>query len=413
MSWIGILIMLLLVGVLEYYAFSAMKFAVKSVRNPYRQYLLGGYILITVLWFAALLSFPYLRSADVSKTLRNVLVSFTMGFLLMKLLITLVLLIDDVRRLLFYIASKFYQPQQTPSIVENGMTRSDFLTRMALLFGGTLFGGMVYGMTNRYNYTVRKVKLRFDHLPAAFRGLRIVQISDIHTGSLSDHDAVARGVKKVMDEKPDLIFFTGDLVNNTSDEAEEFISVFKELKAPLGVYSIFGNHDYGDYVEWESAEAKRLNLEKLKDIHRQMGWNLLLDEHVHIEKDGEKMAVIGVQNTSFRNSFQTYGNLEKAYAGSEQTPFKILLSHDPSHWDGEVNSKYKDIDLTLSGHTHGFQFGVDIPWLKWSPAQYIYRQWAGLYQQDKQYLYVNRGFGFLGYPGRVGVMPEITHIELA
>ena len=213
--------------------------------------------------------------------------------------------------------------------------------------------------------------------------------------------------------KPDLILFTGDLVNNEHTEALEFMPVFSQLQAPLGVYSVLGNHDYGDYIEWNSQTEKEENLNQLKKIHADMGWNLLLDEHVVLQRGEDTLALLGVQNTSFKNRFHTYGNLEKAYAGSASHPFKILMSHDPSHWDGEVNQKYTDIDLTLSGHTHGFQFGVDIPWLKWSPVQYIYKQWAGLYQKNEQYLYVNRGFGFLGYPGRVGILPEITLIELA
>jgi predicted MPP superfamily phosphohydrolase len=412
-SLLGLIIMLLVLGALEYYTYTAMKFAVRSVKQPWRQYLMIGYVVLTVLWFAALFSFPMLRTASISKGLRNFLVAFSMGFLLMKLLIALVLLIDDARRVIFWVLSKFYHPEQRPALVESGMTRSDFLARMALLFGGTLFGGMVYGMTNRYNYTVRLHKLRFPNLPEAFRGLRVVQISDIHTGSLNDRAAVGRGIQKILDLKPDLIVFTGDLVNNTSDEADEFLPELSKLSAPLGVYSILGNHDYGDYVSWETPEAKAANLERLKDLHRQMGWNLLLDEHVVLERGGERIGLLGVQNTSFRNNFHSYGDLAKAYAGSEPLPFRILLSHDPSHWDGEVNARYRDIDLTLSGHTHGFQFGVEIPWIKWSPVQYIYKQWAGLYQSGEQYLYVNRGFGFLGYPGRVGIMPEITLLELA
>jgi hypothetical protein len=193
---------------------------------------------------------------------------------------------------------------------------------------------------------------------------------------------------------------------------KDYISIFSKLKAPLGVYSILGNHDYGDYVEWESEAAKTENLNALKSIHAEMGWNLLLNENVAIKKGDDLISIIGVENISSKR-FHSYGDLSKAYAGSEKSPFKILLSHDPSHWDNETNQKYKDIDLTLSGHTHGMQFGVEIPWLKWSPVQYIYKQWAGIYQKDNQYLYVNRGFGFLGYPGRIGIMPEITLLELS
>jgi predicted MPP superfamily phosphohydrolase len=212
--------------------------------------------------------------------------------------------------------------------------------------------------------------------------------------------------------EPDIIFFTGDLVNNVADEMEDLKKVFSRLKAPLGVYSILGNHDYGDYVPWESQEAKAANLEKLKAIHREMGWRLLLNEHVPIERGGEQIALIGVENWGAKARFSKYGDLSKAYEGSDKYPFKVLLSHDPSHWEAEVCKHYADIDLVFSGHTHGMQFGVEIPGFRWSPVQYVYRQWAGLYQKEHQKLYVNRGFGFLGYPGRVGILPEITYMEL-
>jgi predicted MPP superfamily phosphohydrolase len=250
-------------------------------------------------------------------------------------------------------------------------------------------------------------------LPAAFKGLKIVQISDIHSGSLTNKDAVKKGVDKIMSLQPDLILFTGDLVNNKAEEIVPFLDVFNKLKAPLGVYSIFGNHDYGDYVRWENGGQKRQNLEDLKSYHAKMGWRLLWDEHVPIERDGQQFALIGIQNWSALRNFARYGNLAKAYAGTEKYPFKILMSHDPTHWDAEVRPNFGDIDLTLSGHTHGFQFGVEIPGFRWSPVQYVYRQWAGLYKEGRQLIYVNRGYGFLGYPGRVGILPEIALLELA
>jgi predicted MPP superfamily phosphohydrolase len=411
-SWVGLLVLVALLGALEYYTYMALRMAISTVRQPYKQWIMITYVVITLIWFAVLLSFPVLRTAHMPKGLRNFLISFSMGLLLTKLLISLILVLDDVKRLVFYLIDKLYGDKPSPSIVESGMSRSEFINKMALLLGGTLFGGLLYGMTNKYNYQVKRIALQVKNLPNALKGLRIVQISDIHTGSLNDKKAVAKGVQMILDQKPDVIFFTGDLVNNSSDEAEDYISVLKELTAPMGVYSILGNHDYGDYISWESTEAKENNLARLKAIHKEMGWHLLLDEHIVLERNGQQMAVLGVQNTSFRNNFHSYGNLSKAYQGVPDVPFKILLSHDPSHWDGEVNTSYSDIDLTLSGHTHGFQFGVEIPWLKWSPVQYIYKQWAGLYQQGEQYLYVNRGFGFLGYPGRLGILPEITCLEL-
>ena len=410
---IGFVFLILIFALIEYYAFTAIRFSIRNVKNPYKTSILVTYIAITIIWFASIAMFPVLRNMDMSKAMRNFVVSFAMGILITKILIAIVLLIDDLRRGTTHLLGLFYNKENMPVAIERGMTRSEFINKFALLFGGTIFGTMLYGMSNRYNYTIKNISLSFANLPKAFKGMKIVQISDIHSGSLSDLNAVAKGIEKINAINADAIFFTGDLVNNKSDEAEEFIPVFSKLKAKHGVFSVLGNHDYGDYVEWESKAHKKANLERLKQIHQENGWRLLLDEHVVLEQDGEKMALIGVENTSFKNRFQTYGSLEKAYKGSEIHPFKILLSHDPSHWDGEINSKYKDIDLTLSGHTHGFQFGIDIPWLKWSPVQYVYKQWAGLYQKDNQHLYVNRGFGFLGYPGRVGIMPEITVIELS
>jgi predicted MPP superfamily phosphohydrolase len=242
--------------------------------------------------------------------------------------------------------------------------------------------------------------------------LKIVHISDVHSGSFTDKKAVLKGVQKILDQKPDLIFFTGDLVNNTADEMETYIDVFNKLRAPMGVYSVLGNHDYGDYISWDNEESKAANLERLKQIHHELGWRLLMNEHVVIEKNGEKIALLGVENWSAKARFPKYGNMKKAHAGAEEYPFKILLSHDPSHWDAEVLKKYSDIDLMLSGHTHGMQFGVELPGFKWSPVQYVYRQWAGLYEQGAQKLYINRGYGFIGYPGRVGILPEITVLEL-
>lgn len=407
----GIVFALLFIVLLEYYAFTAFRYAIRSIKPSYKLPLTIIFVSLMVAWFLVLLSFPVLRTAEMNRSLKNVLVSFAMAFLIMKLMVGVFYLIDDIRRGLFYLTSRFYNADNLPAKVVSGMSRSDFLAQTGLWVSGILFGTMWYGTINRYRYSVKKISLSFPNLPKAFKGMRLVQISDIHSGSFSDTNAVQRGIQKILDLKPDMIVFTGDIVNNVSDELTEYAPLFAQLKAPLGVYSILGNHDYGDYFQWDSLEAKTDNLNRLKSMQSNMGWRLLLNEHINIEKEGERISLIGVENTSFKNRFRSYGNLNQAYTGTEQSAFKILLSHDPSHWDGEVNKKYRDIDLTLSGHTHGFQFGVEIPGFKWSPAQYMYKQWSGLYQEGQQYLYVNRGFGFLGYPGRVGMLPEITLIE--
>jgi predicted MPP superfamily phosphohydrolase len=294
-----------------------------------------------------------------------------------------------------------------------GMTRSAFLSWAGMLAGGGLYGSLIYGFGNKYNYHVKRLNLSYSNLPASFKGLKIVHISDIHSGSFNNKKAVMKGVEKILNEKPDLILFTGDLVNNVATEMDDYMDVFTALKAPLGVYSTLGNHDYGDYVHWESPEEKAANLQQLKQIHAALGWRLLMNEHISIEKNGEQIGLLGIENWSAKARFPKYGDMKKAYEGAGKYPFKILMSHDPSHWKAQVCTEYQQIDLTLSGHTHGMQFGVEIPGLKWSPVQYVYKEWAGLYEKDNQKLYVNRGFGFLGYPGRVGILPEITVIELS
>jgi predicted MPP superfamily phosphohydrolase len=279
--------------------------------------------------------------------------------------------------------------------------------------GTALFGTLLYGFSNKYNYQVKKIRLAFTNLPEAFRGLKIVHISDIHSGSFQNKPAVNRGVDMILAQKPDLVLFTGDLVNDRATEMEEYMDVFSRVKAPMGVFSTLGNHDYGDYVSWPSAQAKQNNLEDLKQTHAKLGWRLLMNEHVLLEKDGQQIAVLGIENWSSKARFPKHGKMFEAYPGTEKIPFKILMSHDPSHWDAEVKPKYPDIDLVLAGHTHGMQFGIENPYFRWSPVKWVYRQWAGLYEEDAQKLYVNRGYGFIGYPGRVGILPEITLIELA
>jgi predicted MPP superfamily phosphohydrolase len=339
--------------------------------------------------------------------------AIVIGLFVSKVIAALFFGVDDIRRGVTWVISKVSQKPLT-AIAQggDGITRSVFLSWLGLAVGGTVFGTLVYGFGNKYRYQVNRLRMSFKNLPAAFKGMRIVHISDIHSGSFMDKEAVEKGVKKILKEKPDMILFTGDLVNDRASEMKDYIDVFNKLNAPLGVYSTLGNHDYGDYVRWDSHEAKKENLEQLKQVHKQMGWRLLMNEHVVLEKGNDRIALLGIENWSAKGNFGKYGKMEDAYPGSEQYPFKILMSHDPSHWDAEVRNKYSDIDLTLAGHTHGMQFGVELPGFKWSPVQYMYKRWAGLYESGDQKLYVNRGYGFIGYPGRVGILPEITVIEL-
>lgn len=400
---------------LDVYFFQVVKMLAGNASPKTKSILYTVYWVLSASVILLLFVLPYLNLDNLRKGLRSTVFAVLVGLFVFKLFACVIFLIDDIRRgiqwifgKLFYAGREEGNPEASPYI-----SRSIFLSWLGIAFGGTLFGTLVYGFSNKYNYHVKRIALRFSNLPPAFRGMKVVQISDIHSGSFTDKKAVKKGVEKIMSLQPDLILFTGDLVNNKADEIIPYLDVFDKLKAPLGVYSIFGNHDYGDYVHWDSQAQKQQNIEALKGMHAKLGWRLLWDEHVPIEKDGQQFALIGVQNWSALRNFARYGNLEKAASGTEKYPFKILMSHDPTHWDAEVRPKYSDIDLTLSGHTHGFQFGVEIPGFRWSPVQYVYRQWAGLYKESRQMIYVNRGYGFLGYPGRVGILPEITFLEFA
>lgn len=399
---------------LDLYVFQAVKVVTQGSGTRTRSIVYITYWTFSVLTLLVFFMLPYLNLENHSRGLRSTVFAIVAALFFAKFMVSVFLLIDDLRRGIQWVAGKlFFSNTEGESIQESDrISRSAFLSWLGLAAGGGILGTLVYGFSNKYNYNVRRVPLRFGNLPAPFRGLRIVQISDIHSGSFNNKAAVQRGVQKIMATEPDLILFTGDLVNNTAEEMLQFIDVFKQLQAPLGVYSILGNHDYGDYVQWGSPQAKAANLEQLKKIHAAMGWRLLMNEHVVLERAGERIAVLGIENWSAKARFPKYGRMNLAHAGTEAIPFKILLSHDPSHWDAEVLPKYGDIDLMLSGHTHGMQFGVELPWFKWSPVQYVYEQWAGLYERGHQKLYINRGFGFLGYPGRVGILPEITLLEL-
>jgi predicted MPP superfamily phosphohydrolase len=323
---------------------------------------------------------------------------------------------DDAFRGFRWVYARLFPTAPSPDLAitpSGGITRSEFLVKTGLVLGSLPFVSLIYGMVKgAYDVQVRNIRIRLSNIPVSFHGFRIVQISDWHVGSFVSKTPLEEAVKRINALKPDLILFTGDLVNNTSDELEPYTAILSELKASHGIFSVLGNHDYGDYVRWESQEDKQRNLQRLVDLQRSMGWDLLLDEHRHIEKEGEKITVIGVQNYSVHMRFPKYGSLPKATTGIDYSPFNILLSHDPSHWKSEVITSFPDVHLTLSGHTHGFQFGVELPQFKWSPVQYVYKEWAGLYSKEQQHLYVNRGLGFLGYPGRVGIRPEITVFEL-
>ena len=405
--WVLIAFMVLL----DFYFFQALKVVTQTASSRTRLIVFIAYWTISVAAVVLLLLLPYINFEN--KFFRNVIFACIAGLFFSKVISCSVFLIDDIRRGVQWLAGKVIYANTEGEAYQEGekISRSLFLSWTGMLMGAGLFGSLVYGFSNKYRYQLRRVQMAFEKLPSSFKGLKVVHISDIHSGSFTNKHAVKKGVEKIIKEKPDLILFTGDLVNDRSTEMDNFMDVFKEVKAPLGVYSILGNHDYGDYTSWDSPSEKIANMERLKQVHSALGWRLMLDENTQLERNGEKIALIGVQNISGKSGFRSYGDLAKAYKGVDESHFKILMSHDPSHWDAEVIKSYQGIDLMLSGHTHGFQFGVEIPGFKWSPVQYIYKQWAGHYIQGAQQLYVNRGFGFLAYPGRVGILPEITVIE--
>jgi uncharacterized protein len=408
--WVFIGFMVLL----DFYVFQAVKVVSQSAGGKTRMIVYTAYWILSGIAVIALILLPYLHFEHQSKLFRSTIFAVIAGLFFAKFIAAVFFLIDDIRRLIQWASGKLFFSNTEGEAIQQGerISRSVFLTWTGMLAGGALFGSLLYGFGNKYRYQLKKFQLAFSNLPAGFKGLKIVQISDVHCGSFTSKDAVQKGIDKIMEQKPDLILFTGDLVNNTADEMMDYMSVFSQLKAPMGVYSVLGNHDYGDYVDWESPVAKTANLDSLKKVHADLGWRLLVNEHVVLEKNSEQIALIGIENWSAKARFPKYGDMKKAYAGSESFPFKILMSHDPSHWDAQVRKEYSDVDLMLSGHTHGMQFGVELPWFKWSPVQYVYKQWAGLYEEGRQKLYVNRGYGFIGYPGRVGILPEITVLEL-
>ena len=402
MRW---LITLLLLVFFQWYSYQALKTAISN------RWILYGYVFFTVIIVGNLLFYTLILERNTTNEPRLMYaIGFFLSLLIFQLLVSVILLAEDV----FRIPQALYGflkrvPEQTQFIP----SRRKIVSQIALGLASIPFASLLYGMyRGKYNYKVLSYKLEFEDLPDAFDGFKITQISDIHSGSFDNQTKVQYGVDLVNQQKSDLVLFTGDLVNNRADEIKPWIKIFNKIKAEFGVFSILGNHDYGDYMRWESPAAKRKNMEDLYDAHNEMGWDLLLNESRFIEKDGERLAIIGVEN--WGSGFKKAGDLNKALNKVSENDFKILLTHDPSHWEAQVIPHPFKIHLTLSGHTHGMQFGIEIPGIiKWSPAKWRYKQWAGVYGENKQYLNVNRGFGYLAYPGRVGMWPEVSVITLS
>jgi uncharacterized protein len=399
---------LLILFLFDLYVFQAFRAIAQPWSGTVRAVVFGIYWAIPLAAAGLLISLSYTDISSFNKHFYTFLRTFIFIAYFSKLVIAVVLVADDLRRLALTAYSGLGgEGSFDPS-------RSRFMSQLGILLGSIPFLSLTYGiLRNPYRYKVFRETIRLDDLPDALDGLRIVHISDIHSGSFTMKEPVKSAIDLINRQKPDLVLFTGDLVNYMAKEMKPFLDVFSKIQARFGVFSVLGNHDYGDYVRWPNAESKRENMDDMIATHRELGWQLLLNENHLVDVNGEKVAVIGVENYSAHPRFPKYGDLEKAYQGAEQASLKLLLSHDPSHWEDQVLSRFQNIAVTFSGHTHGMQFGVEIPgWIKWSPIQYVYKQWAGLYRKGSQFLYVNRGLGFLGYPGRVGILPEVAVIEL-
>jgi len=395
--------------IFDWYVFSGLKTLTSDWKSQLARALVTyGFPLLSVtVTVVFLISFGTMRGTKGMGHFNEWMLSLFLAFFVTKLVFSIVLGLGDLGG--FFVG--LYNLIAEPKAKTHFPGRRKFISELAVLLAAFPFFGFLYAMIRgKYDYKVHRQTIYFGELPEAFDGFTITQLSDIHSGSFDNEAAMQKGIDLAQSQKSDLFVFTGDLVNNHSDEIEQYIDNFSKLRSPYGQYSILGNHDYGDYVQWESAQAKAANLDKLKQHHKDLGFRLLLNENIEIEKGGQKISLIGVEN--WGRGFKQEGDLKKAMLGVDKNAFKILLSHDPTHWEEQVRYNPIDIHLTLSGHTHGAQFGVEVAGIRWSPVQYRYLDWAGLVNQKNRYLYVNRGFGFLAFSGRLGIWPEITVLTL-
>lgn len=401
MRWI---ISILFFLIFQWYSYQAIKTFTSN------RWILFAYFLFVIMVVGNLIFYTLILDRSTANEPKLMYaIGFFLSLFVFQILVTIFLMGEDIFRIPQGIYAYFSKiPDQNQFLPQ----RRKLISQIAVGLAAIPFTSLLYGMfRGKYNFKVLTYELEYDDLPEAFEGFKITQISDIHSGSFDNAKKVQYGVDLVNAQGSDVVFFTGDLVNNKAEEILPWIETFKKINAKHGVYSVLGNHDYGDYMRWESPEAKKKNMQALEKAQKQMGWDLLLNQSRFIEKDGQRIAVIGVEN--WGSGFKQVGDLNKALADVSEKDFKILMSHDPSHWEAEVLPHPFKIHLTLSGHTHGMQFGIEIPgWIKWSPVKWRYKQWAGVYQESDQRLNVNRGFGYLAYPGRVGIWPEVTVITL-
>ena len=403
--FIRLFVFFLIIAIIEVYAFQAVKTftKVRWVLLAYSAISLG------VILFIAYEFTQFDRSVGQTK-MTMITIGLMLLVLIPKIIITFILLLEDIYRVFYGAVNRFSSAATNNAFLPN---RRKFISQIALGLAAIPFTSLIYGMTfGKYNYKVITQQIFFPDLPDAFDGFKITQISDVHSGSFDNPEKINYAIDLVNEQNSDMILFTGDIVNTHAKEMLPWIATFNRIKPhKYGKFSVLGNHDYGEYVDWKSEKDKEANFHAIKELYGKIGFDLMLNQHTFISKGEDKIALVGVEN--WGKHFKKAGDLNKASDGLVKEDFKILMSHDPSHWDAEVNTHPQNFNLMLAGHTHGLQFGIEIPGvLKWSPAQYVYDQWAGLYEKAGKYIYVNRGFGYHAYPGRVGIMPEITVIEL-
>ena len=414
---IRILLLIAILLVIDFYAYRGMRKLFSHRRlTPLRKFVLKTYWLVDAAFIVFAVSWAwYVRGNGLEDYVKYRQFYAIMGaFMLIfipKASFFIFVVIYDFKVLFLKIFNRFF-PQQSAFGLAIGRLRYNLIVPLlGFLFAVFMFSITVYGLSfGRYNFQVEEVEVWFDDLPESFDGYRLVHFSDAHLGSFSREEAVAAGLRVISGLQPDLVVFTGDMVNNEAREAEKFIPFFQQINAHDGMFSILGNHDMGDYRRWGTIDEKDSNIERLVEVQTEMGFKVLLNEHAFIRRGNDSIMIAGVENWGLP-PFAQYGDLEKALAENAGFPFKVLLSHDPSHWREQVIPD-TDVNLTLSGHTHGMQFGINSRLFSWSPVQYKYSEWNGLYSQGDQKIYVNRGFGYLSFPGRVGMPPEITLIIL-
>lgn len=410
-----ILVLIAIILVLDIYAYQIVRNAVESYSNIVSRSIIVAYWISSAILVLGLIFFSTSAYEPSPIWLKTFFQGFLLVALLPKVVLALFALVDDIIRGGRWLADLINPSGTDTALPEQigGISRSQFISQAGMVTASIPLIGTSWGIiSGAHDYRIRRRTLVLKNLPKAFDGLKLVQLSDIHSGSFWNKTAVMGGVEMAMAEKPDMIFFTGDLVNNEAKEMKEYQGVFDKLNAPLGVFSVLGNHDYGDYVQWPSAQHKRQNLKDLATVQKNMGWKLLIDENERIKVGTDEISVVGIQNWGAKGRFPKYGDLSKALIGTEDISTKLLLSHDPSHWKAQVIPEFKNVDAMFAGHTHGAQFGVELGNYRWSPVKLMYDEWADLYKEGDQFLYVNRGFGYIGYPGRFGILPEITVFEL-